>query len=107
MKYIKTVYEHSINEELNLKISWKQIIIGLCIFAAYKHYFPAKKNLTLSEMNRIVADVDNKPTLKEKVAIDAIKNSLISDLKQDNKISEYEEKLNLITEFIKLICYIT
>lgn len=43
-------------------------------------------------MNRIVADVDNKPTLKEKFAIDAIKNSLISDLKQDKKISDDERK---------------
>lgn len=92
MKYIKTVDEYSINEELNLKIGWKKIIIGLCIFAAYRHYFPTKKNVTLSEMNRIVADVDSKPTLKEKNAIDAIKNSLISDLNQDSKISDDERK---------------
>ena len=66
MKYIKTVDEYSINEELNLKFSWRGLLIGLCIVAAYKHYFPSKRNVTIGEMNRIVADVDNKPTLKEK-----------------------------------------
>lgn len=92
MKYIKTVDEYSINEELEFKMSWRGFLLGICIVAAYRHYFPAKKNLTLGEMNRIVADVDNKPTLKEKFAIDAIKNSLISDLKQDKKISDDERK---------------
>jgi hypothetical protein len=92
MKYIKTVDEYSINEELEFKMSWRGFLLGICIVAAYRHYFPAKKNLTLGEMNRIVADVDNKPTLKEKIAIDAIKNSLISDLKQDKKISDDERK---------------
>ena len=95
MKYIKSSEEYSINEELELKIGWKQIIIGLCIFAAYKHYFPDRKKITLGEMNRIVADVDNKPTGKEKAAIDDIKNSLIVDIKQDNKISD-DKKENLI-----------
>lgn len=101
MKYIKSSEEYSINEELDLKISWRQIIIGLCIFAAYKHYFPDRKKITLSEMNRIVADVDNKPTGKEKAAIDDIKNSLIADIKQDNKISD-DKKENLIRGIITI-----
>lgn len=99
MKYIKTVDEYSINEELKLKINWRGVLIGLCIVAAYKNYFPdtessiiKKSYITVGDMNKIVADVDNKPTLKEKAAIDAIKNSLISDLKQDNKISDDKRK---------------
>jgi hypothetical protein len=101
MKYIKSCEEYSINEELDLKISWRQIIIGLCIFATYKHYFPDRKKITLSEMNRIVADVDNKPTVKEKAAIDDIKNSLIADIKQDSKISD-DKKENLIGGIITI-----
>ena len=92
MKYIKTIDDYSINEELNLKISWKQIIIGLCIFAAYKHYFPDKKKLTLGEMNRIISDIDSKPTVQEKSIIDKIKNSLIADINQETGISEDKKK---------------
>ena len=101
MKYIKSSEEYSINEELDLKIGWRQIIIGLCIFATYKHYFPDRRKITLSEMNRIVADVDNKPTGKEKATIDDIKNSLIADIKQDNKISD-DKKENLIRGIITI-----
>jgi hypothetical protein len=92
MKYIKSSEEYSINEELELKIGWKQIIIGLCIFAAYKNYFPDKKKITLSEMNRIVADVDSKPTVQERIIIDKIKNSLVTDINQETGISEDKKK---------------
>jgi hypothetical protein len=92
MKYIKSSEEYSINEELNLKIGWKQIIIGLCIFVAYKHYFPNKKKLTLSEMSRIISDIDSKPTVQEKSIIDKIKNSLVADINQEAGISEDKKK---------------
>jgi hypothetical protein len=98
MKYIKTNDEYHLNEELSLKITWKQIVIGLCLFVAYKHYFPnkKKKDITIGEMNKIVSDIDSKPNIKEKYTIDSIKNSLILDIKQDNKISE-DKKKKLIT----------
>ncbi len=92
MKYIRNIDNYSINEELDLKIGWKQIIIGLCIFATYKHYFPNKKDITLGEMNSIVSDIDSKPMIKEKNAIDVIKNSLVLDIKQDNKIPTDKKK---------------
>lgn len=92
MKYIKSSEEYSINEELDLKIGWRQIIIGLCIFAAYKHYFPDREKITLSEMNRIVADVDNKPTIQERIIIDKIKNSLVTDINQETGISEDKKR---------------
>ena len=92
MKYIKTIDDYSINEELDLKIGWKQIIIGLCIFVAYKHYFPDNKKITLSEMNRIISDIDSKPTVQEKSIIDKIKNSLVADINQETGISEDKKK---------------
>jgi hypothetical protein len=92
MRYIKSVDEYSINEELSIKIGWKEIIVGLCLFVAYKNYFPAKKKITLGEMNKIINDIDSKPMLKEKTTIDGIKNSLILDIKQDNKISTDKKK---------------
>lgn len=92
MKYIKNIDEYSINEELSIKIGWKEIIVGLCLFVAYKNYFPAKTKITLGEMNKIINDIDSKPILKEKNTIDGIKNSLVLDIKQDNKISEDKKK---------------
>ncbi len=95
MKYIKKVDEYSINEELKIKMNWRGFLLGICIIATYRYYsslHKEKKNITLSEMNQIIADVDNKPDEREKSAINKIKNSLISDLKQDNRISDDERK---------------
>jgi len=94
-KYIKTIEEHSINEELKFNSIWKGILIGLCISAAYKHYFPTKKNITLGEMNSIVSDIDSQPNTQEKVIIDKIKNSLISDINQETEISVDKKKILL------------
>jgi hypothetical protein len=97
MKYIKTIDEHSINEELKFKNSWRGFLLGMCIFAAYKIYFPdRKRNITVDEMNQIISDVDNRPSESDKIAIDYIKNCLISDLRQDNRISD-EQKKKLIS----------
>ena len=95
MRYIKTKEEHLIKEELSINVGWKQVVIGLCIFVAYKNFFPEKKKITLGEMNTIVSSIDSKPNMDELTIINNIKNTLINDISKEKDISEDRKRVIL------------
>lgn len=85
MKYIKNSEEFSINEEL--EIGWKEIIIALGIIYGLNYYFDTDK-LSSEEIDKVIYDINNKPSLKDDTYIKIVKEELIRDIMSTNNMDK-------------------